>query len=422
MFYIVENLAQFQAFKEQSIKDHFIYPIYEDNLVHPLLSQVCAVYVYSYYLSKSFIINVRHPDCTEFVERHVLEWIRSQNVIYTANGRRLLHWAGVDLYPKILDIQYIYTEIDKIKDPQMDWYYNMYPTCTHTNNAIPISILKRVYDQWIEHIDSARHTGEFQDELYESFQDKLYVFSVIERYGINVDIHTFKDIYKDVNFKLNSDGSIIYGWYNLYTTTTRPTNTFNTVNFTALPHNNGIRNAIVAREGSILIEFDFVAYHMYLLADLTGYVPTENINMYLAKQYFNTENPTPKQYEESKGISYKAIYTESKEYNHIEFIKMCKDYKEKIYSTYSGEVTKGQILSHRLQEIETLRNVSILKDVIHTIEGSEIKIVMYTYDAILLDIPRSNKHYIQKIKNVIDSDKYPVRIKYGKNYGELKVM
>lgn len=420
MFYIVENLTQFQAFKEQSIKEHFIYPIYEDNRMFPTLSQVCAVYVYSYYLNKSFIINIRHPDCTEFVERHTLEWVKSQSVIYTSNGRRLLHWAGSHLASKTFDLQYCFPEMEVIKDPQFDWYYNMYPESTHINNAIPISIHKRIYDQWIERIETAPYIEDLKESIYDSFKDSLYVFTEIEKNGINVDIKTFKTTYKDVNFNLNSKVDTIYSWYNLYNKTSRITNSFNSVNFAALPHDNGIRNAIKASEGGILIEFDFVAYHMYLLADLTGYVPTENINMYLAKQYFNTDTPTPKQYEESKGISYKAIYTESKEYNHIEFIKLSKDYKEKIFSTYSGTVTKGQILSHRLQELETIRNVSILKDVINLIQGSNVKIVMYTYDAFLFDIPKTDKKYIKLLKDIIHSEKYPVRTKYGKNYGELK--
>jgi hypothetical protein len=56
----------------------------------------------------------------------------------------------------------------------------------------------------------------------------------------------------------------LYSQYNLWTTTGRPSNSFGSVNFAALPPEK--RKGFVAENDS-LIEFDFDAYHLRLIAD-----------------------------------------------------------------------------------------------------------------------------------------------------------
>jgi hypothetical protein len=332
------------------------------------------------------------------------------------NGKKILHWIGPDIIDNLIDIRFYDKSVDEPKDTQVSWYYDYIAKESRSANLIiPITIHKRRYDNLLDKIES------FRDIPYNyDYNDSLYVFYYLERTGLRVNLPIFKQIHTDVNFAYNTSGNTIYTWYNLYTTTTRPSNTFNTIHFSALPHESGIRNAIVPEDDSILLEFDFRAYHMYILAELVGFEPPENINTYLAKQYFNTDNPTPEQYTLSKGISYKAIYTESKEYNHIEFIRLCKEYKEKLFKTQDGDLTKLRVLAHKLQYLETQRNVKILKRVIEYISTTNSKVLLYTFDSILFNIPRTDKHVISRLKSIIDSPSYPVKMSYGKDYGNMQ--
>ena len=76
----------------------------------------------------------------------------------------------------------------------------------------------------------------------------------------------------------------LYSQYNLWTTTGRPSNSFGSVNFAALPPEK--RRGFIA-ENDYLVEFDFDAYHLRLIADLVGYhtFGEESVHEYLSKWY-----------------------------------------------------------------------------------------------------------------------------------------
>ena len=50
----------------------------------------------------------------------------------------------------------------------------------------------------------------------------------------------------------------IYGWYNPYTTTGRPVNNFNGINFVGLKHDNGERNCFEP-DNNFFVEMDYIS-------------------------------------------------------------------------------------------------------------------------------------------------------------------
>ena len=89
------------------------------------------------------------------------------------------------------------------------------------------------------------------------------MFNQLERAGIKVDKTLFEQYFdKDVD-------EFIYTQYNLNTLTTRPSNAFGGINFSALDKNNGERECFIPRN-DIFVEMDISAYHPTLLADLLG--------------------------------------------------------------------------------------------------------------------------------------------------------
>ena len=60
---------------------------------------------------------------------------------------------------------------------------------------------------------------------------------------------------------IHTTGGIEYTQYNLFTSTGRPSNTFNGINYAALNKEDGSRNRFISRfENGMLVEFDFDAY------------------------------------------------------------------------------------------------------------------------------------------------------------------
>ena len=65
--------------------------------------------------------------------------------------------------------------------------------------------------------------------------------------------------------------------YNPYTLTGRPSNTNNGTNYAALNKDDGSRNRFLSRfDSDVLVEFDFDAYHLRLIANLIEYEFPEN--------------------------------------------------------------------------------------------------------------------------------------------------
>ena len=101
----------------------------------------------------------------------------------------------------------------------------------------------------------------------------------------------------------------LYNHYNLYTSTGRPSNKHGGVNYAALNKEDGSRESFVSRfEQGMLLEFDYDAYHVRLIADIIDYnLPNGSIHEYFGKQYFGNDKLTKDQYEESKKITFRLL-------------------------------------------------------------------------------------------------------------------
>ena len=74
-----------------------------------------------------------------------------------------------------------------------------------------------------------------------------------------------------------------------------------------------------------MVEMDFDAYHLRLIADLLGYKFPDNCNVheYFGKQYFGKEQLTKEEYEQAKGVSFQLIYGGIyEEFEQIEYFKL----------------------------------------------------------------------------------------------------
>jgi hypothetical protein len=78
--------------------------------------------------------------------------------------------------------------------------------------------------------------------------------------------------------------------------------------------------------------------------------------------------------------------------------------------------TPQKVLNYYIQNFETSQNVIQLHSIFNDFRPLKSRIVLYTYDSILVDASREET---EKIKQIIAKLQYPVRIKAGNNYNEL---
>ena len=219
------------------------------------------------------------------------------------------------------------------------------------------------------------------------------MFNQLEQAGIKVDKTLFEQYFdKDVD-------EFIYTQYNLNTLTTRPSNAFGGINFSALDKNNGERECFIPRN-DIFVEMDISAYHPTLLADLLGYTfGDSDVHMDFAKMY-------GVDYAKSKEITFKQLYGGIwKEYKDLEFFQKVQVYVDNLWDSFernehiicpiSGHkfikrelenMNPQKLLNYLLQNLETANNVLILWDIFKILRGKNTKLVLYVYDSFLFDV------------------------------------
>jgi hypothetical protein len=246
------------------------------------------------------------------------------------------------------------------------------------------------------------------------------VFHAIESNGIKVDKQCFINAYGNnlqyPQFNLNKGK--IYSQYNLYTLTGRPSNTYNSINFAALNKNDGERLCYIP-ENDMFVEFDFNSYHPRLIGELIGH-PLNISNIY---EYLQIDKPTM-----FKNL-YGGIYDDNLKHPYFkkiqEFTDKIWDYyiKNGNYETLLRKYSEGfiesklKLFNYIIQSLETHTNVNIILNILDYLKDKQTKIILYTYDSILLDFSRKDGD--ETIKQIKQLMKYPVKIKSGSNLHNL---
>jgi hypothetical protein len=257
------------------------------------------------------------------------------------------------------------------------------------------------------------------------------IFSAIERNGIKINKDVFNQFFKPNNELFSIQDNTIYTQYNLYTTTGRPSNSFNGINFAALKKDDGCREAFIP-ENDCFIEIDINAYHPTLASHLVDY----DFGDETPYQYFAKEAGI--EIDEAKILMFRQLYGGIyKEYQHIEYFQLIQKHTDKLWNEFktngfiecpiSGhkltnsikEMNPQKLFNYTLQNLETSTNVLILWDIMMLLKGKVSKIVLYTYDSILIDYCEDDD-ILEEIQQAFT--KYNLRTKTtkGHNYGNMR--
>lgn len=411
MYYIVETKEQLTYLDYNKPKQCFVNVISQNDNHHPSLTKPCLVYYHNG--EKGYILPINHSEAFKLEWNDIRTFIDSHDKVYVLDKKYHLYFLD---HNNLYDLNFNkYIDESNYDTPVHTNFNRQKYYLLELNTLIPIS---KHYEKWenIHNILEYDYVNEFLNTKFTN------VFYQIEKNGIGIDPHKFNKHF-EVTWKDNSIyGNTVFSQYNLYNLTTRPSNAFNGVNFAALPKD-GARESFEPNN-YVFVEFDYSAYHPRIIAKMIGYI-------FEGEPY----DEVPKE------IMFQNIYGGIRdEYAWFPFFTKLNEWLDNKWKEFKSthvnslilptgvtipqvkieNPNKNKILSYLTQAYETYYNTLTLERILKLLEGKKTKIVLYTYDSILLDVEKSEiKKLLPLIKQELEADGFPTRMSVGENYGAL---
>jgi hypothetical protein len=321
VFWLIENKSQLDEFCYKGFKEAFVEIIPYSPFIHPSQNSICAIYVRPVRDVKGYLLPIFHTEVQEnLFEDQVYRLLKGLDKIYCRDKKEFLHYFP---FKQLVDITL--TSPTYIQPTQAhEFIYKTYKSRKDVNILVPI----------VKHYEYCESIFEELEHLIGQPVNKFYnhkaswMFYAIEQAGLTVDIPLYEQY-----FEQDTEG-VVYTQYNFKTLTTRPSNTFNGINYAALNKENGCRKAFIARNTSF-VEFDISAYHPTLLAKLVDYdFGDEDIYSHFAEVYRMDRK-------DAKILTLQQLYGGIlPQYENLEFFKKVKVYVEDLWDTfqYNGSI------------------------------------------------------------------------------------
>ena len=429
---VIEKEHQFDDII-QSIDECYVVPIFVDANKHPLNNTLSLLYVES---NEDYILCFDHSESLG-LPTSCLKKLNSKK-IYTHDKKQLNHLFRWD---NVIDLSmWYYLNTNKVLE------FTDMVTSTHSffnrkfyrlNNLNKIVPIMKHYEYCKDVVRKMKKvlTLYKKPSGFDSYNtDVLNNLSDIETSGIGFDT----DYITIENKPHLSSNNLVFTQYNPYTSTGRPSNKYAGTNYSALNKADGSRKPYKSRfESGIMVEMDYDAYHLRLIADIIGYdFPNGSVHEYLSKQY-------GVDYNESKKLSFKYLYGgipkdieasipffgDVKNYIGLLWQEYKKGFSLKSYiynrdilHTNYSDMNPNKVFNYMIQLMETEYNIKMMGDLFKFMKDYKSKIVMYQYDSFLIDFNLADgKDFLIKAKNIIEQNgKFPVKVAYGKDYNEMK--
>ena len=410
-------------------KDPNLHPLHKDNGLSALWCQVESA-------EEPFFIIEHHPDSDKMMEDY--KWLNDK-LILTPDKKLLNHFYK---FNNVVDMNFLHwintgkPFDNNIRNNAIDFLSNKFYNVKKLNEIIPLS----KHNEYCSDVykGMARTYVGGTDDYY--MNDFIEAFGSIEKNGVKVS-NDVCDIF-DMRVKKHISNGKLYSNYNLWTTTGRPSNSFGSVNFAALPPEK--RKAIVA-ENDYLVEMDYDAYHLRIISYLVKYdFGKDSVHKHLAKHYECS-------YEESKQRSFQLLYggidkqTREKvpffdlthkfindkwgEINKNKYI-LTDIYRRRIVLENYNDLNKNKLFNYLIQALETELNVKKILLIQDYLLDKKTKLVLYGYDSFLFDFSKQDGvETLKEIKKILEvktdvpGDTEPyfyTKSKMGLNYGEIQ--
>lgn len=445
---MIESEKDYNKFIEETEVNDLIISVIpsDDRCFHTATSKPTAVLVRDLETDKTYSISLGHPDCN---------FVPSKEKLIKNFQQRYQVWA----FDKKSTFQLL--PIDNLHDIDL-WSHledawtidvNNYETAAHKlirrnnhrqrniNDFVPLLKHQEMFDNMC---DEVRTRYAFPVERNGGFikENKwtLETLARLESTGIHINPECFRNHFDATIY----DGDLVYSQYNIYTSTGRPSNRFDNVNYAALNKNDGARKCFTSRfgENGKMVLMDYSAFHPRIISHITKFPIDINTDIYeyLGEAYFGRK-VTEYDMDEIKSITMRQFYGEiEKRFEHIKYLAHAKEFKEKYWKDFQENgfiktplfkraITNKHLLdpninklfNYILQATETEIAVSMLMLVIDYLKSFKTKAVLYTYDSILFDFYKDESgEVLPKIIQIMKLENhFPIKIYEGDSYDSL---
>lgn len=418
LFWLIETKSQLKKYFNRGYKEAFVEIIPYNYHTHPCDNNISLLYIRPVDSRKGFMISISHSESLPVEIDDISEITNSLDKIYVRDKKEYLHYI---INKNVIDLT-----LNKEYNPQFTnahhFINNKFHNRPDVNKIIPIT----------------KHY-EFCENIFNNIKDRInvdynkfynnktsLVLNSIERNGIKINKEEFNQHFH------HTEEDIVYTQYNFKTTTTRPSNHFNKINFAALNKDNGCRKSFIP-ENDKFIELDVTAYHPTILSHLIGYkFKNPDIHGEFAKMY-KTD------YQKSKQITFQMIYGGIfDKYKDLEFFKLVQNYTDKLWNKFNTdgfvecEISKfrfykdkledmnpSKLLNYIIQQKETIYNTLLLWDIIKILRNKKTKLVLTCYDSFLFDFDETEEEVLEEVRNVFRLKDLQIKEKTGYNYHTL---
>jgi hypothetical protein len=419
MYWLVEDEEQLNVLINSGYKEAFIEVIPYNDTIHPVQNHVSLVYIRPIEASKGFMVCITHSECLNALNTRINDLLNKFEVLYCRDKKEILHYFPIKT---LYDINTPPTTYIRPTTQTHDLYYREHKDNPELNLIIPIV---KHYELCETIFRDLKANINIEKTKYDEFFNSRVsvVFNAIERSGIRIHNDTFSEYFHAV------DGEYVNTQFNLKTTTTRPSNKFNNVNYAALNKENGCRKSFIPRNNRF-VEIDISAYHPSLSARLIDYdFAGVDIHAHFASLY-------GVDYKKSKELTFKQLYGGVFDnYKGLEFFQKIEKYVGEIWSKFQSDgfveckvsgyryekenldnMNPQKLFNYILQNLETSTNVLILWDILCILRKYKTQLVLYTYDSFLLDVDDEEVEVLEEIREVFKKFKLNIKEIEGYDY------
>jgi hypothetical protein len=390
-------------------------PFFSNNNFHSSESEVVGLYLY-FTDGTTELVNFTHPDSR--ISEKTLESIKFHPNSLVLNKKGMLYHgfdSGIDLNSYLHYYIHDHANIQEFYTSVMENFYSRYYTSKKLTKIIPLSKLIEFAENIILFTLTYYKPEKISKECIDYCEDFINTFKFIESNEIPVG-----DEMKKQN----------YMWY---TATSRPSNSWNNFNFSALNKNDGTRNKIHSRfENGKIVQFDYDAFHIKLLAKILDYKFTKHPYEEI-KEELGLDIP----YDEVKSRVFQNIYgTITDQFIQHPFFQRVQAMIDELYQEYVDKeytesyfyhkrfreienATPNKVFNYFLQSLETEYNVRKLKTILPLLQDKRTVLCMYLYDAFIFDVPPDERELIPQLKRAFETDDMTTKCSIGSDFGSI---
>ena len=422
-----------------------LWAVPSDEFLHPCSTDVSVVFIKELINGSTYCVSFNHPDLLPIVDK--------ETFVNDLNGFSEKKWvfdkkSFLQLLPvkKLLDFD-LWMHLQKgqtldkltIETKAHKFIYRTKKECGDLNNVVPLLKHKEVFEKMCSVVFET--DTNILNEGYEKENEIIIeTLAELESNGIYVNADCFS---RHFNAKIQPNG-LVYSKYNVYTSTGRPSNHFDGVNYAALNKEDGSRSCFVSRHGKdgMMILIDYSAFHPRIISHVTHFPMdiNEDIYKYLGEMYFHRK-VTEYDMDEIKGITMRQLYGGVEEkYESIKYFSNLKEFinihweefrkngttqtplfKRMITNKHLKDANPAKLFNYILQATETEIALTAVNCVNAYLRDKKTKAVLYTYDSLLFDFYKDDgQRVLNDIMEIMMMCKrFPIKMYSGESYSSI---